>query len=148
MPIWLRDNRRVQEHSWGPTEDNLLKNLIDKYPFNWHLIADCFNAGRGAVPSDKRTAWDCLDRWKKRWGPDSRSKPQEVSAVPPPESPAIAAQMTTRGVKRMANVLTAVGNSSGSEPKKRRRHQLLQDSIRKAAKKRQEQVLKAAGKVS
>jgi hypothetical protein len=57
-------------------------------------------------------------------------------------------QMTTRGVKRLASVSVgghASPGGSGSEPKKRRRHNLMFDAIRKAAKKR-EQNQKANGR--
>ncbi|TFK76575.1 hypothetical protein BDN72DRAFT_852844 [Pluteus cervinus] len=141
-PLWLREPRRGQDHPWSPSDDNLLKTLIDRYAFNWPLIADCFNASRTTVPTDRRTALDCSDRWKKRWGPDSRAKPQEV-ALSPVEIPSV--QMTTRGVKRMATVsaINTVSLSAGNESKKRRRHQLLHDTIRRAAKKRTNQQRKS-----
>ena len=62
-------------------------------------------------------------------------------------TPAARDQMTTRGVKRLASVsvggIASPGNSA-HEPKKRRRHNLMLDAIRKAAKKR-EQNQKATG---
>lgn len=63
-------------------------------------------------------------------------------------APAARDQMTTRGVKRLASVsVGGIASPGGSahEPKKRRRHNLMFDAIRKAAKKR-EQNQKATGK--
>ncbi|EEB99296.1 hypothetical protein MPER_01049 [Moniliophthora perniciosa FA553] len=36
--------KRSIEHLWTATDDSLLKSLVDKYPNNWELIAECFNA--------------------------------------------------------------------------------------------------------
>jgi hypothetical protein len=49
--------------------------------------------------------------------------------------------MTTRGVKRLASISVGANMSPGgsnNEPKKRRRHNLMFDAIRKAAKKREQ----------
>jgi hypothetical protein len=75
--------------------------------------------------------------------------------IPPaPAQVQVQAQMTTRGVKRLAsagvNGIGSSGNSSGGlggEPKKRRRHFLMLETIRKCAKKR-EQERKLSGECS
>nr|AUF42088.1 putative homeodomain protein [Volvariella volvacea] len=148
MQTVLRENRKWgQDHPWTPSEDALLKQLIDKYPYNWSLIAECFNASRTTVPTDKRTALDCLERWKEKWAPDIRSKGLENLANADSPQPSTVGQMTTRGVKRLAATNSSSTNTSypvGAEPRKRRRHQLLQDTMRRASRKRAETAQKAA----
>lgn len=141
-----KDRRRATEHQWSVNDDTLLKTLIDRYPYNWQLISESFNATRTTTPTDKRTARDCFERWREKWAPEVRRHPelpQQPSATPAQEEAAAAStsQMTTRGVKRLASSMAAnpVTNSSGgSEPKKRRRHILLQETIRRSAKKKVE----------
>lgn len=61
---------------WDETDDALLERLILEYPSNWDLIADVFNSARGTIPTDKRTAWDCYERWDKKFGPSSQQQPE------------------------------------------------------------------------
>jgi len=140
--------KRGADHSWSATDDILLKSFIDKYPNNWALISECFNASRLTISIDKRTPRDCLERWKEKWGSEIRQRPTENSMLADDVVPA-ASQMTTRGVKRLASasVSTAstMGVVPGSELRKRRRHMLVQESVRKAAKKRAESAQKALG---
>ncbi|KAK2467018.1 hypothetical protein APHAL10511_001276 [Amanita phalloides] len=142
-----RDPRRKSaEHVWTTNDDALLKSCIDKYPYNWYLIAECFNASRVTISTDKRTPRDCLDRWREKWGSELRLRQTEASATPATEGPGTPSMMT-RGVKRQANVSVATPTSgvaaTGVEPRKRRRHMLMQDTIRKYAKKRIETLQKA-----
>ncbi|RDB21560.1 Chromatin modification-related protein EAF1 [Hypsizygus marmoreus] len=135
-----RDNRkRTADHLWTATDDALLKTYIDKYPNNWALIAECFNAVRLTISTDRRTPRDCLERWRDKWGPEAR-RPVESSTMAEDNVPSTSNQMTTRGVKRLASASVSgpspVGIAAGSEPRKRRRHHLVQETIRKAAKKR------------
>lgn len=136
--------KRGVDHIWSASDDTLLRSLSDKYPNNWALIAECFNGSRLTTPTDRRSASDCLERWKEKWGPEMRQRPLEIVQAPLEETvvPSTPSQMTTRGVKRLASSSVSSQNApiinSGSEPKKRRRHLLLQDSMRKAAKKRVE----------
>ncbi|GLB35077.1 putative glycoside hydrolase family 5 protein [Lyophyllum shimeji] len=144
---YLKDKdgrKRTADHLWSNADDALLKSLIDKYPNNWPLIAECFNASRLTIPTDKRTPRDCLERWRDKWAPEIRrpgDNPLTVEATPPTSS-----QMTTRGIKRLASAsvssTTPVGMAAGSEPRKRRRHLLVQETIRKAGKKRAEALQK------
>lgn len=141
-----KDRRRTTEHQWSVNDDTLLKSLIDRYPYNWQLISESFNATRVTTPTDKRTARDCFERWREKWAPEVRRHPEAPSqAAPAPvpeESPAAStSQMTTRGVKRLASSMattSVAGASGGSEPKKRRRHILLQETIRRSVKKKAE----------
>ncbi|KAG6891328.1 hypothetical protein C0992_008782 [Termitomyces sp. T32_za158] len=141
-----KELRKRNDHLWSNAEDTLLKSLCDRYPNNWALISECFNASRLTVPTDKRTPRDCLDRWREKWGPENRralETPPTVEATPPPTS----TQMTTRGVKRLASAsissVSPSGMPAGSEPRKKRRHALVLETIRKAGKKRTETLQKA-----
>lgn len=147
----LRDKdprRRNADHLWSTADDILLKSFIDKYPNNWALIAECFNASRHAISTDIRTPRDCLERWKDKCGPEFR-RPVDNSATMEDTSPSISSQMTTRGIKRLAGVgvsgSAAIGMPPGNEPRKRRRHILIQETIRKAGKKRAETLQKQIG---
>ncbi|KAF9453258.1 hypothetical protein P691DRAFT_771618 [Macrolepiota fuliginosa MF-IS2] len=139
--------RRTTEHQWSANDDTLLKSLIDRYPYNWQLISESFNATRVTTPTDKRTARDCFERWREKWAPEVRRHPETQPQQAPPATAteesvlASTSQMTTRGVKRLASSMAtapATNTSSGSEPKKRRRHILLQETIRRSVKKKAE----------
>ena len=153
LPREPRDaRRRIAEQMWTANDDMILKTLAERYPNNWPLIADAFNSSRVTISIDNRIPWDCYERWSTRWGPGSiLTKDVEMTsgavfdvATPPPAPPPVPPprdQMTTRGIKRLASVSVGANASPGgsvNEPKKRRRHNLMFDAIRKAAKKREQ----------
>lgn len=151
--------KRTTEHQWSVSDDALLKSLIDRYPYNWQLISESFNAIRVVAPTDKRTARDCFERWREKWAPEVRRHPEpqpqvqtSVAALPAAEEgTAPASQMTTRGVKRLASGVATTqspNTSSNAEPKKRRRHILLQETIRRSVKKKAEFQQKMLGIIS
>ncbi|KII89221.1 hypothetical protein PLICRDRAFT_29566 [Plicaturopsis crispa FD-325 SS-3] len=148
LPIQPKDKKRG--HEWSQQDDLTLKQVAERYPNNWPLVADAFNASRHTLSIDKRTPWDCFERWNQRWSAGARhamlNSPASVDETPNSTAPSTPAQMTTRGVKRLtsvgvANINTAVNNGA-SDPKKRR-HALMATAIQKAAKKR-ESALKAS----
>lgn len=154
--IHIRDFKerepRKHLHFWSEEDDALLKTLIDRYGGNWKLISECFNGSRITVPTDARTPRDCAERWREKWAPDPRHRTDSlvpgIDATPPP--PATPNQMTTRGVKRMASASISSQTSPVlmlNEPKKRRRHAFVQESIRKATKRRTEAAAKLHGEV-
>jgi len=125
---------------------------VERYSTNWPLIAECYNSSRLTTPTERRTFVDCAERWKERWGSERKLQIADISTAPSNEDLSTpgnisSSPMTTRGVKRLASVSvsSAQGVPMGSEPKKRRRHALLQDSIKRAAKKRQEAMQKMLG---
>lgn len=148
----LTEQRRAT-HLWTTDDDNLLKTMVDRYPENWGLIAECFNSSKLTISNDKRTAKECQERWKDQWAPpDSLKRPADnlftpgIEATPPPT--AASTQMTTRGVKRNASTSVSAASSGtpmASEPKRRRRHVMIQETIRKAAKKKMELNSKLSG---
>ncbi|KAF6765080.1 hypothetical protein DFP72DRAFT_870046 [Ephemerocybe angulata] len=161
QPKDLRQPRNNDQH-WSTNDELLLKSLIDRYPGNWNLIAECFNGARLTTPSDRRTAGDCQDKWRAKWASDLQAKslvshndsqPDEQGQASgsnadgeliPTVTPSTS--MTTRGVKRLASASVssqqAPSLAAGSDPKKRRRHFHIGESVRKASRKRQEQVQK------
>ncbi|KAI6151055.1 hypothetical protein BKA82DRAFT_15598 [Pisolithus tinctorius] len=145
-----KDTKKRAEHAWSPEEDALLKRLADKYPNNWSLITDVFNSSRVAIPFDKRMPWECFERWNTkfggiRYGPSHPEVNSPAAAAaegtpPPIASSTSQAQMTTRGVKRLASTSISQNQNTGlisSDMLKRRRHTLIYETIRKVAKKRE-----------
>ncbi|KAJ3551712.1 hypothetical protein NM688_g4547 [Phlebia brevispora] len=121
---------------WTPQDDMVLKQLIEKWPNNWGLIADAFNSSRLTMASDRRAPSDCYDRWKTRFGGSNEDEAR------PSQTPTT--QMTTRGTKRSMSMSVSASNGNGgsgshygSESRKRRRHSVMFETIRKAAKKKE-----------
>ena len=142
--------KRVADLYWSTQDDLLLKRLVEKYPRNWGLIADSFNSSRAAISTEKRLDWECKERYYVRWlGGDRVDAGSAVPEGPPMATPVRPQpQMTTR--KRLASV-TTVATSAASVPapsneaKKRRRHALMYDTIRKAIKKKESNIQKNNG---
>ncbi|KAF8274935.1 hypothetical protein EI94DRAFT_1793607 [Lactarius quietus] len=145
LPSTPRDPaRRVAADTlWTNQDDLLLKRLVEKYPRNWGLVADLFNSSRGAIVMEKRADWECKERYRSRWlgkerserdfAPSAQDGPSSSTSARPLQS-----QITTR--KRMASVSSSVNTSvtpaTNFEPRKRRRHILMFETLRKVAKKR------------
>lgn len=155
MPPPPRDVRkRNAEHgdaiAWAPAEDASLKQAVERYPYNWHLIADAFNSLRVTISTDKRSPWECLERWKEKFSAAARADATEESAPSTSSASASASHMTTRGLKRSANqsvTMSGNGGASGAtqgESRKRRRHSAMHDTIKRTAKRR-EQTQKSNG---
>ncbi|KAJ3728687.1 hypothetical protein C8R42DRAFT_654457 [Lentinula raphanica] len=141
--------KRAIEHLWSASDDLLLKSLAEKYPNNWALVSECYNASRVTIKLDWRTPKDCQERWRERWSPAATQRLLEteitpLEGTPPPGTPSFANIGSSRGVKRLAsNSISAataptISTGSGSEPKKRRRHAMVQDAVRRSIKKRNE----------
>lgn len=133
-------------------EDTQLKTLAERYPNNWPLVAEAFNSSRLTISTDRRTPYDCFERWNTRF--NTNGKPgdatPDVTLPPTPASASVSTttQMTTRGVKRLASAsisgappLTIPGTGEG---KRRRRHGLVLDAIRKSIKKKDQTAKTAA----
>ncbi|KAG2158054.1 uncharacterized protein EDB93DRAFT_742537 [Suillus bovinus] len=147
-PVGLpsKDGKKRSDHLWSSDEDSLLKTLVERYPNNWLLVADSYNSSRVTISTDKRTPWECFERWSSRFGSGHRVHPDVNSPVntertPPPASTSAQGQMTTRGVKRLASMSVTQNQSPGagltSDTKKRRRHTFMYETMRKATKKRE-----------
>ncbi|KAF8889767.1 hypothetical protein CPB84DRAFT_1785346 [Gymnopilus junonius] len=142
-----KESKRESTHAWNAADDTLLRSLVDKYSTNWPLISECFNASRLSTLTDRRSAADCLYRWKDKWGSERKLPPIETTQSSGDAASLANSQMTTRGVKRIAssNISspTTTSPAGNTETRKRRRHLLLQESIRKAGKKRVDTAQKA-----
>ncbi|KAF8831737.1 hypothetical protein HHX47_DHR1001148 [Lentinula edodes] len=141
--------KRAMEHLWSASDDLLLKSLAEKFPNNWALISECYNAVKVTIKSDWRTSKDCQERWRERWSPAATQRLMEtestaVEGTPPPSTPILMNVGGSRGVKRLASASISnstaptISTGSGSEPKKRRRHAMVQDAVRRSIKKRNE----------
>ena len=156
LPGTPRDpaRRATTDAPWTHQDDLLLKQLVEKYPKNWGLVADLFNSSRGAISLEQRADWECKERYRSRWlgkdrgerdfTPVAPSAQDPFSSTRPPQS-----QITTR--KRMASIssstVNTAPNSASFEPRKRRRHILIFETMRKCARKR-EAAQKASGMYS
>lgn len=153
LPHPPKDHKKRLDHTWSAAEDALLKSFVEKYPSNWTLVADSFNSARVAISIDKRTPWECFERWNLKLGGKPSGVPGHadvttpvgVDGTPPP-TPSTSTQqvqMTTRGVKRLANSnvaqgqVGATGGTISSDTIKKRRHSLMYETIRKTSKKRE-----------
>jgi chromatin modification-related protein VID21 len=155
--------KRFNETSWSASEDQILKNLADRYSGNWSLIADIFNSSRVTISTDKRTAWDCFARWDARWnegrilmasttpvtpgsvadsGMEPVVFPAALTSASGPATPAAVHPMlnavTTR--KRSASQLNLFMAGPQAESRKRRRHNHMHEAMRESAKKRETNV--------
>lgn len=135
--------KRNADIVWTPAEDALLRQIAEKYPNNWSLIAEAFNSSRVTISTDRRTPWDCWEHFKELTA-EGRAAGETESRPATPAAAAAAAHMTTRGYKRTANQSVAAaggsstsGSGQSSEPRKKVRHNLMHDTLRKAAKRRE-----------
>jgi chromatin modification-related protein VID21 len=155
LPGTPRDpaRRATTDALWAYQDDLLLKQLVEKYPKNWGLVADLFNSSRGAISLEQRADWECKERYRSRWlGKDRGERdftPVAPSAQDGPSSSTSTrpSQITTR--KRMASISSSTMNTTPIsattfEPRKRRRHVLIFETMRKCARKR-EATQKASG---
>jgi len=59
---------------WSGDEEDLLMTIIKPFQYNWDLISDLFNNMRGPIiSSERRTPWDCYEKWSKKEGSTSGS---------------------------------------------------------------------------
>ncbi|KAJ4001460.1 hypothetical protein F5050DRAFT_1723920 [Lentinula boryana] len=140
--------KRAMEHLWSASDDLLLKSLAERYPNNWALVSECYNTSRVTIRSDWRTSKDCQERWRERWSPAATQRLLEAESTPlegtPPPGTPLTNMGGSRGVKRLASgsisssTAPTISTGSGSEPKKRRRHAMVQDAVRRSIKKRNE----------
>lgn len=129
----MRELRRKGfDENWSAQDDEMLKSLVDKYRMNWSLIAECFNSMRAPLPkSERRSRLECYNRWHKNWG---REEMEQASSG----GNGTSSSVPSRGVKRQSSLLSpTVGHSVNLDNRKRRRHVIIQDAIRKTAKKRE-----------
>ncbi|KAJ9095236.1 hypothetical protein QFC21_005602 [Naganishia friedmannii] len=73
-------DQRLAALVWEDQDDEVLLRAAKDYDYNWRLVADVVNSARVYVSTEKRTPWDCFDRWAVKIGyPSKRS--QAVAAA-------------------------------------------------------------------
>jgi chromatin modification-related protein VID21 len=129
------------DSNWTTHDDEILRLLADRYPKNWGLIADTFNTMRAAISTERRSDWECKERYKFKFrqrAEDQGSAP-DLQPIASSSSGSVRPQVTTR--KRLASMTASVPSpatgQSGMESRKRRRHLCMFDALRKATKKRE-----------
>lgn len=83
---------RAAQFLWTAEEDGFLLTLVKQYNNNWTLISDLFNSTRMTVPTDRREAWDCFDRWKRIQEAAAEGRPPPG----PPQLPSVQPQQTSQ----------------------------------------------------
>ncbi|KAG4305369.1 hypothetical protein PORY_000925 [Pneumocystis oryctolagi] len=57
-------NSENRKPIWTPDEDDLLMTYLPKYQFNWEFVAQTLTPSiKWISPLEKKTAWDCFERW-------------------------------------------------------------------------------------
>lgn len=121
---------------WLPEEDALLLALQKQYGLNWSLIAQIFNSTTHRPESDYRLAWDVYDRWDKLVGPGSKKLLPDGTEIvrPPPE--------WLPPVDRTGRPMPVIADGS----KKKTRHAMIVEAMKKVQKKRELYASKQPGK--
>lgn len=120
---------------WLPEEDSLLLNLQEQYGLNWSLIAQIFNSATHRPASDYRLSWDVCDRWDKLVGPGSKKTLPDGTEIvrPPPE--------WQPPLDRLNRPVPIIADGS----KKKTRHAIIVEAMKKVQKKREMQAAKQPG---
>ncbi|GHJ89496.1 hypothetical protein NliqN6_5898 [Naganishia liquefaciens] len=64
--------QRLAALVWEDQDDEVLLRAAKDYDYNWRLVADVVNSARVYVSTEKRTPWDCFDRWAVKIGYPSK----------------------------------------------------------------------------
>ncbi|KAG5440807.1 hypothetical protein PCK2_000106 [Pneumocystis canis] len=57
-------NLETRKPIWTSDEDDLLMTYLPKYQFNWEFVAQLLTPSiKWISPLEKKTAWDCFERW-------------------------------------------------------------------------------------
>lgn len=65
-------DQRLAALVWEDQDDEVLLRAAKDYDYNWRLVADVVNSARVYVSTEKRTPWDCFDRWAVKIGYPSK----------------------------------------------------------------------------
>ncbi|KAI7861721.1 hypothetical protein BDF14DRAFT_259161 [Spinellus fusiger] len=109
--------------NWNEEDDLCLISLIIQYSFNWGLICDALNSIRAPANGERRTAWECHERWRQN---NLTSLSGQVNIAYMPKL-----LRSELPVRRQALV-------KFDAPKKRQRQYNIFEAIKKTQKKRDE----------
>lgn len=138
---------RLAATIWQSEDDIVLQRLCHQYPFNWQLISDAFNTSRRTLSIDRRSPWDCFQRWNKKWNPnpDKEAEKKDGPTSEPgmidggseagPSTPGGTATATTSS-KKANKMIPAILDPKFEGSKKKLRHAKLYEAMRKTAKRR------------
>ncbi|KAF9350215.1 chromatin modification- protein VID21, partial [Mortierella sp. AD094] len=129
---------------WTNEEDDLLMSLIKPYQFNWDLISDLFNSMRGPIiSSERRTSWDCYEKWAKKelplsGGSSSTSSDASSSLIPIGSLPAGSGSTPSSPKARKDKDGKKIVAAIKTDPvRKKQRSLSLLEAMKKASKKRE-----------
>ncbi|KAI8885523.1 hypothetical protein K501DRAFT_284231 [Backusella circina FSU 941] len=108
-------------HHWSEDDDVCLISFIIQYSFNWDLICDALNSVRFPLTGEKRTPWECHERWKRN----------NLTSLSGQVNNAYASKLKREHSKRSFM-------HRHDSPHKRQRQANLFDAIKKTQKKRDE----------
>lgn len=129
-PLPRNFETRLASTIWQPEDDIVLQRLCLQFPFNWQLISDAFNTARRTLSIDRRSPWDCYQRWNKKWNPN-----KEADLPPDVETEGTTSPGGTI-TKKMAKIMPALLDAKYEGSKKKLRHAKLYEAMRKTAKRR------------
>lgn len=142
-PNSMSHANRIFGTIWAPDDDRVLENLCHQFPFNWQLISDSFNTARRTLSVDRRSPWDCYQRWNKMWNPHRKDKDGEADKTAAEGSTADAGSALDHHSRRSSKLAAAPGPPSlngidqkHENSKKKLRHAKLWDAMRRTAKRR------------
>ncbi|CAG8449249.1 10369_t:CDS:10 [Ambispora leptoticha] len=140
--------------SWSAEDDDLLLSLAKEYQCNWNLIAEMINLSRSSITGCIRNPYECHQRWLQRED-TSGFIIQGVTKTSDDED-----EIALGLVNSMDGIIVSGGSSSSTSSalkikkdqlkkapkfdpiKNNKRHSSIQEAIKKAAKKRQEEAQK------
>ncbi|CAO3653154.1 unnamed protein product [Mucor fragilis] len=106
---------------WSEDDDVCLISFIIEYSFNWDLICDALNAVRVPLTGERRTPWECHDRWKRN----------NLTSLSGQVSSAYTSKLKRELQRRPATIRF-------DSPHKRQRQHNIFEAIKKTQKKREE----------
>ncbi|RCH78696.1 chromatin modification- protein VID21, partial [Rhizopus stolonifer] len=116
---------------WSEEDDICLISCILQFSFNWELVADSLNSVRLPVTGEKKTSFDCHERWRR----------QGLTSVTGQVSNMYASRVKKELTPRKAQPPTITRFDS---PQKRQRQYNLFEAIKKTQRKRDELVKSTA----
>lgn len=115
---------------WTEEDDVCLISCILQYSFNWELVADSLNSVRLPITGEKKTPFDCHERWRR----------QGLTSVTGQVSTLYAPRIKREFSPKRAQPPTITRFDS---PQKRQRQYNLFEAIKKTQRKREELVKSA-----
>ena len=147
-PVAFFENRQASQ--WLPSEDEKLKDLVQRYPHNWALIST-FMTFKGDLQSapERRSPWECFERYlqietispefaKSPWYKGIQQRLEVASKINAPNSATVAPQNGPGGSGSSTPTIRRRGNAPMRvERRKNTKVVALVESMKKLAKRRE-----------